>query len=153
MDQPPAYSTHLTIPDLRAQIIYPHREVTKAADSHLELIVAKAHQPTPSSANVTGKHLSTVGGPSTHAAATGPAASHGTVHYAVLVRRSYEKEDIKMLIKGEPRDSVGGALEWMLERTERDVHELVVRYGRVVSKNSILAKPCGVVNIPGHEDS
>ncbi|KAK0310597.1 hypothetical protein LTR01_003751 [Friedmanniomyces endolithicus] len=78
MDQPPAYSTHLTIPDLRAQIIanstiiYPHREVTKAADSHLELIVAKAHQPTPSSANVTGKHLSTVGGPSTHAAATGP---------------------------------------------------------------------------------
>ncbi len=46
MDPPPAYPTHLTIPDLRAQIIanstiiYPHREVTKAADSHLELVVA-----------------------------------------------------------------------------------------------------------------
>ncbi|KAK0258747.1 hypothetical protein LTR91_024125 [Friedmanniomyces endolithicus] len=140
MDPPPAYPTHLTIPDLRAQIIanstiiYPHREVTKAADSHLELIVAKTHQASPAGAQGTGKHLSTVGGPSTHAAATGPAASHGAVHYAVLVRRSYEKEDIKMLIKGQPRNTVEGALEWMLERTERDVHDLVVRYGRVVSK-------------------
>ncbi|KAK0267522.1 hypothetical protein LTR35_016252 [Friedmanniomyces endolithicus] len=140
MDPPPAYPTHLTIPDLRAQIIanstiiYPHREVTKAADSHLELVVAKAHQASPAGAHGTGKYVITVGGPSTHAAATGPAASYGAVHYAVLVRRSYEKEDIKMLIKGQPRDSVEGALEWMLERTERDVHDLVVRYGRVVSK-------------------
>ncbi|KAK0337508.1 hypothetical protein LTR91_015764 [Friedmanniomyces endolithicus] len=140
MDPPPAYPTHLTIPDLRAQIIanstiiYPHREVTKAADSHLELVVAKAHQATPVGAHGTGKHVVTVGGPSTHAAATGSLSSHGTIHYAVLVRRSYDKDDIKILIKGQPQDNVVGALEWMLERTERDVHDLVVRCGRPVNK-------------------
>ncbi|KAK1071754.1 hypothetical protein LTR12_017908 [Friedmanniomyces endolithicus] len=140
MDPPPAYPTHLTIPDLRAQIIanstiiYPHREVTKAADSHLELIVAKAHQASPAGAQGTGKHVISVGGPSTHAAATGSPSSHSAVHYAVLVRRSYDKDDIKILIKGQPQENVEGALEWMLERTERDVHDLVVRHGRAVSK-------------------
>ena len=33
-------------------------------------------------------------------------------------------------MQGEPRDSVEEALEWMLERTEMMVHDLIVRNGR-----------------------
>ena len=33
-------------------------------------------------------------------------------------------------VQGEPRDTVEEALEWMLERTECLMHDLVVRNGR-----------------------
>lgn len=33
-------------------------------------------------------------------------------------------------VQGEPRDTVEEALEWMLERTECMMHDIVVRHGR-----------------------
>ena len=77
----------------------------------------------------------------------------GEKHYAVLVRRSGNTRSISVIsmltcpfprhasigkdqltskcsVQGEPRDSVEDALEWMLERTEMMMHDLIVKTGR-----------------------
>ena len=51
-------------------------------------------------------------------------------HYAVLVHRSYDKTYMKIVLKGQPKDTVEEALEWMLERTEMEIHNMVAKYGR-----------------------
>ncbi len=60
-----------------------------------------------------------------------PATSADTGrHYALLVRRSYTTKDLRIILKGEPRDTVEEALEWLLEQTEGMVHEVAVKYGK-----------------------
>ena len=55
----------------------------------------------------------------------------GGQHYAVLVRRTRTSaRDVHVLIQGEPKDSVEEALEWMLERTEMVMHDLLVKYAK-----------------------
>ncbi|TKA69174.1 hypothetical protein B0A55_09579, partial [Friedmanniomyces simplex] len=39
-------------------------------------------------------------------------------HYAFLVQRKATETDINIVLKGEPRDTIEEALEWMLDRTE-----------------------------------
>ncbi|KAK0928633.1 hypothetical protein LTR29_017305 [Friedmanniomyces endolithicus] len=44
-------------------------------------------------------------------------------HYAFLVQRKVTDTEIQIMLKGEPRDSIEEALEWMLERTQTVVGE------------------------------
>jgi len=39
-------------------------------------------------------------------------------HYAFLVQRKCTETDINIVLRGEPRDTIEEALEWMLNRTE-----------------------------------
>ncbi|KAK0866595.1 hypothetical protein LTR87_014942 [Friedmanniomyces endolithicus] len=50
-------------------------------------------------------------------------------HYAFLVQRKVTETDIQIMLKGEPRDSIEEALEWMLERTQTVVGEVLARHG------------------------
>ncbi|KAK5683466.1 hypothetical protein LTS10_004999 [Elasticomyces elasticus] len=121
---PPAYSSGSTIHDLRVQIIAngtilkPRHDPSQAADNHIELITAKWHTNAPSiisPALEKQKHFSEKQRPaSTTIATTLPESSSATdgKHYAVLIVRSYRKQDIRMLIKGEPKDTIEEALEW-----------------------------------------
>ena len=52
-------------------------------------------------------------------------------HYAILVAKGRGAE-IAVILKGEAQESVEEALEWMLDRTESVVGEMVERHGRVV---------------------
>ncbi|KAI7537705.1 hypothetical protein KC331_g10786 [Hortaea werneckii] len=123
MEQPPAYTPSRSIEGLRAQILAngsllrpkDDSHTGRSSNDHIELVVAKL--PTPA-----GKSTAT---PSTYASATG-----ANKHYALLVKRTYSKKDVGIILKGEPRDSVEEALEWILERTEMQIHEMVSRYGR-----------------------
>ena len=142
-----------TIQDLRAQIIAnatilePRHDHERPANNHVEVILAKIHSgvrtPQPSGSlpprirPAVGKSGS-VSGISSASEKQALATEHnGTSgngqHYAVLVRRSFVKQNVQMLIKGEPRDTVEEALEWMLERTETEMHGMVVRYGKQAS--------------------
>ncbi|KAK5726283.1 hypothetical protein LTR17_012903 [Elasticomyces elasticus] len=139
---PPAYSPGRTIHDLRVQIIAngtilkPRADPNRAADNHIELIMAKWHSNAPSVISPVlekQKHFSEKQRPaSTTTTSTLPESSSATdgKHYAVLIVRSYSKQDIRILIKGEPKDTIEEALEWMLDATEKDVHSLVVKFGR-----------------------
>ncbi len=60
-------------------------------------------------------------------AASSSSAGADRKHYAVLVRRNGSNERIRIIIKGEPKDTIEEALEWMLERTQMIVHDMVVK--------------------------
>ncbi|KAK4896051.1 hypothetical protein LTR27_005908 [Elasticomyces elasticus] len=62
-------------------------------------------------------------------------------HYAFLVQRKYNETDINIVLKGEPRDTIEEALEWMLERTETVIEEMLLRHGTHVSGGCCL--DCG----------
>ncbi|KAK5695492.1 hypothetical protein LTR97_009001 [Elasticomyces elasticus] len=62
-------------------------------------------------------------------------------HYAFLVQRKYNETDINIVLKGEPRDTIEEALEWMLERTETVMEEMLLRHGTHVSGGCCL--DCG----------
>jgi hypothetical protein len=118
--QPPPYSTdvvtskqpHRSILDLRAQIIAnasavnPKKDVHKAADDHLDVVIAK--EP------VTGVSRSAI-------------SSTPAKHYAILIERRRHSNEPRILAKGEAKDSVEEALEWMLEKTEIQTHSLALR--------------------------
>jgi hypothetical protein len=55
--------------------------------------------------------------------------ANGNKHYAVLLRRSNSVSKVRVIIKGEPKDTVEEALEWMLERTEMVMHDMIVKSG------------------------
>ena len=125
MSQPPAYSAsapavtaapptqhaHRSIADTRslilgnAYILRPRRSRGDAED--ISLIVARHKQPVPS-------------------AEEAPLSQH----YAFIVTRKNNSPDIEIVVKGMPRDTVEEALEWMLERTEDIVQEMLMRHGR-----------------------
>ncbi|RMY62788.1 hypothetical protein D0863_10843 [Hortaea werneckii] len=123
MEQPPAYTPSRSIEGLRAQILAngsllrpkDDSHTGRSSNDHIELVVAKL--PVPAS-----KSTATA---SAYASSTG-----ANKHYALLVKRTYSKKDVGIILKGEPRDSVEEALEWILERTETQIHEMVSRYGR-----------------------
>jgi hypothetical protein len=50
-------------------------------------------------------------------------------HYAFLVMRRYKELDVQIILKGEPRDTIEEALEWMLDRTEGIMEEILLRHG------------------------
>ncbi|KAI6835718.1 hypothetical protein KC332_g16406 [Hortaea werneckii] len=129
MEQPPAYTpSPRSIEGLRAQILAngsllrpksdPHHSGRSSGD-HIELVVAK----------LTAAAATKPGAP----AATASGAPTADKHYALLVQRTYSKKDVGIILKGEPRDSVEEALQWILERTETQIHEMVSRYGRTSS--------------------
>ncbi|KYG39912.1 hypothetical protein M433DRAFT_448557 [Acidomyces richmondensis BFW] len=102
--QPPPYSTdvvtskqpHRSILDLRAQIIAnasavnPKKDVHKAADDHLDVVIAK--EP------VTGVSRSAI-------------SSTPAKHYAILIERRRHSNEPRILAKGEAKDSVEEALD------------------------------------------
>ncbi len=55
-----------------------------------------------------------------------PAARAAGRHYAVLVYR-VGVGGLGMLIKGEPQDSVEEALEWMLDKTEQAITDMLMK--------------------------
>ncbi|KAI6824216.1 hypothetical protein KC340_g299 [Hortaea werneckii] len=124
MEQPPAYTPSRSIEGLRAQILAngsllrpkDDSHTGRSSNDHIELVVAKLPSPA-------GKSTATPS--SAYASSTG-----ANKHYALLVKRTYSKKDVGIILKGEPRDSVEEALEWILERTETQIHEMVSRYGR-----------------------
>jgi len=142
---PPAYASaeparpaapHRSIHDLRSQILAngsilkPRSNRERASDDHLELVVAKlpagAASMPGSSFGMSAKHaLADI-----NSSAAASSSSATGQHYAVLVHRSYEKTYMKIVVKGQPKDTVEEALEWLLERTEMEIHNMVARYGR-----------------------
>ena len=155
---PPAYDAKAlgstphprSIRELRAQIIAngsvmrTHNNGSGAhSDDHIELIVAKTpafaasqqHQAARST-HWSEKHAgdeinsfkSTL--PTAKKPSSPSSSAHDGKHYAVLVRRNTSTKTVKIIVKGEPKDTVEEALEWMLERTEMTLHDLVVRFGK-----------------------
>ena len=135
---PPAYvpsAPKRSIHDLRTQILAngamlkPKQNANRPSDDHIELVIAKT--PDHSSAASMEKRTMTRGGSTFEVASS--SAAHPGKHYAVLCQRSYSKQDVKIIIKGEPRDTAEEALEWMLEKTECLMHDMIVRHGRPAS--------------------
>ena len=136
-----------TIQDLRAQIlahgtvIRPQHDVHYGSEDHIELLVAKtpAHttrQQAARTPNFNEKQSTRMNSDGTFnfqlaRQETGASSTAGdSKHYAVLIRRSGSSTKIRVIIKGEPKDSVEEALEWMLERTQMIVHDMVVKYSK-----------------------
>lgn len=53
-------------------------------------------------------------------------------HYAFLVTRRPGESDISIILKGKPKETVEDALEWLLERTEVLMEEILLRHAKVV---------------------
>ncbi|RMY82658.1 hypothetical protein D0862_11944 [Hortaea werneckii] len=110
MEQLPAYTPSRSIEGLRAQILAngsllrpkDDSSIGRSSNDHIELVVAKLPAPTSKSTAT----------PSAYASSTG-----SDKHYALLVKRTYSKKDVGIILKSEPRDSVEEALEWILEQT------------------------------------
>lgn len=157
---PPAYTppqeqsstARRSIQDLRAQIVAngsimrPKNNGNRDSSDHIEVILAKTPAARAASNGSPNTHwdekqtlalmrgssgaqqpISTTLVPPDLSASTG--SVQGGRHYGVLIKRSH-LGDIKIILKGEPKETVEEALEWMLERTEMLVHDLVVRRGR-----------------------
>ena len=60
-----------------------------------------------------------------------PATAGDGKHYAVLLKRNVGSKTIKIIMRGELKDTVEEALEWMLHQTELLVHDLVVQNGKI----------------------
>jgi hypothetical protein len=153
--EPPTYaattSTQRSIQDLRAQILAhgtvlrPRCDVHYGSSDHIELIVAKTPSYTPAAAQAIRStnfdekkaimmredgvvEYPLMAPPSASSSAVG---AHANKHYGVLIRRTTSKKDLYIILRGEPKDTVEEALEWMLERTEMMMHDLVVKNGKV----------------------
>jgi hypothetical protein len=50
-------------------------------------------------------------------------------HYAFLVMRRYKEIDVQIVLKGEPKDTIEEALEWMLDKTQTVMEEVLLRHG------------------------
>ncbi|KAK3051528.1 hypothetical protein LTR09_007183 [Extremus antarcticus] len=142
---------HRSILDLRAQIlahgtiIKPQNDSQYGPEDHIELLVAKTPKLTSSqqayrTQNFNEKQSSKMRPDGTFdfqlarqqtagslSAASSSSAGADRKHYAVLVRRNGSNERIRIIIKGEPKDTIEEALEWMLERTQMIVHDMVVK--------------------------
>ncbi|KAK5124665.1 hypothetical protein LTR85_001378 [Meristemomyces frigidus] len=132
---PPSYNPARSIQDLRAQILAngsimkPRQNTERPSDDHLELVVAKYGAGPPSSAGMSEKQAAAAAYNQQPSASS---SSTGGKHYAILLQRSYTKKDVRIVVKGEPRDTIEEALEWLLERTELEIHNMVVKHGRSI---------------------
>ena len=135
---PPAYSPatqRRSIHDLRSQIIAngsvikPRSDTYKSALDYIELIVAKAPKQQRTTHFRDEKQAFKTSTDRPISASSGSASTSSGKHYALLVRRS-SGSDINIIVQGEPKDTVEEALEWMLERTEMMIHDLVIKKGR-----------------------
>ncbi|KAI6892645.1 hypothetical protein KC334_g13268, partial [Hortaea werneckii] len=140
MEQPPAYTPSRSIEGLRAQILAngsllrpkDDSQTGRSSSDHIELVVAKLPAPASKSTAAPSAHFSNekTNSIQQHPSSSGAiaavtASSTGAnKHYALLVKRTYSKKDVGIILKGEPRDSVEEALEWILERTETQIHEM-----------------------------
>lgn len=140
---PPAYAAPRppgpprSINDLRCQIIAngtllkPSSHNERPADNHLEVVVARTPHPNaPSASPGFSEKQTSAAASSAPVATSSSSSSSGGKHYAILIQRTNYKKDIKIMIKGELRDTVEEALEWVLERTEIEIHGMVTKYGR-----------------------
>ncbi|TKA26429.1 hypothetical protein B0A50_05265 [Salinomyces thailandicus] len=59
-------------------------------------------------------------------------------HYAFLVSRKTGELDINIILKGQPRDTVEEALEWMLDRTETVLGQMLVQHGKNINSLAYL---------------
>jgi hypothetical protein len=152
--EPPTYaattSPQRSIQDLRALIIAhgtvlrPRCDVHYGSSDHIELIVAKTPSYTPAAAQairstnfdekkaIMMREDGVIDYPlMTASASSSTAGEHANKHYGVLIRRTTSKKDLYIILRGEPKDTVEEALEWMLERTEMMMHDLIVKNGKV----------------------
>lgn len=146
---PPSYTATATAPnrsiqDLRAQIIAngtlirPSTDVHFGSEDHIELIVAKTPATAPSQQAYRNKNFNekqTLNADGTFnfpqdQAPQGSSSTASSKHYAVLVRRHGSGQKIRIIIKGHAKSTVEEALEWMLEKTEMIMHDMVVQNGR-----------------------
>jgi len=117
MDGPPAYTPNASsalpcrrsVNDTRALILGNAAILRprKLKDEDIELIVAKRRSPQASAEEV-------------------PLVQH----YAFLVSRRTGEEDINIIVKGQPKDTIEEALEWMLDRTETIMEQMLLKHGR-----------------------
>lgn len=136
-----------TIQDLRAQIIAngtvirPSTDPHYGSDDHIELIVAKTPALAPSqqayrNRNFNEKQTMNADGTFNFPQDQAPQSSSSSAttvqskHYAVLIRRNGSGQKIRIIIKGHAKNTVEEALEWMLEKTEMIMHDLVVQNGK-----------------------
>lgn len=150
MDHPPTYAAAAgppkrSIQDLRTQIIAhgtvirPEHDNQYGSEDHIEVLVAKtpaytSAQQASRTPHFNEKQSTAMKSDGTfdfqlRRQETGASASSTTVeskHYAVLITRSGGSK-IRIILKGEPKDTVEEALEWMLEQTEMIVHDMIVK--------------------------
>ena len=164
---PPAYtpaapaaptSVRRSVEDTRA-LILANASIIKPrqrTDAPIELIVGKTKPPalaaastrsfTSQTSNITIRINDTPGasGSSNNSPERRPSDSGVRVagrHYAALVNRSFPSNEIHMLILGEPQDTVEEALEWMLDRTEIVITDMLSRHRKQVGTGCCSA--CG----------
>lgn len=145
-------STRRSIEDTRALILH-NASIIKPRnklDGAVELIVGKVNpsrhpEPTTSHRSFTSTRSNVTirvedpPGPSTSnttsteqpSASTAPVREVGK-HYAALVCRGSSSADIQVLLVGEPQDNIENALEWLLDRTEVVVTEMLSRHKKRV---------------------
>ena len=150
---PPAYqavaptSATRSIEDTRA-LILANASIIKSrtkTDGPVELVIGKTRAPAPvvpsgsrsftsTTSNVTirvndtERSASSSNSPERRASPSRPERIGGR-HYAALVsRHNFKCNDIDMIMLGEPQDSVEQALEWMLDRTEIVITDMLSRH-------------------------
>ena len=117
MDSPPAYTPRASSPapsrrsvsDTRALILGNAAVLRprKSKEEDIELIVTKKRGIQASAEEIAIEH-----------------------HYAFLVSRKTGEYDINIIVKSPPRDTIEEALEWMLERTETIIEQMLLRHGK-----------------------
>ncbi|KAK5115261.1 hypothetical protein LTR62_001461 [Meristemomyces frigidus] len=122
---PTPVSSKRTITDLRA-IILGNAQVIKPRqrEDEIQLIVAKQVGPQDSAEEI-------------------PL----TQHYAFLVMRKFKEQEIQIILKGEPQSSIDEALEWLADRTESVVADILQRHG--VHATSGCCRDCSRTLRPG----
>lgn len=144
----PATGTRRTIEDTRALILANASIIKKYKDYEpIELVIGKTKSPadiaalnqmrsfTSQTSNVTIRINDTPAAGSGSSSTPERRASNNDAvrttgrHFAVLVYRTAHRKDLEVLLQGEPQDSVEEALEWMLDKTEKEISAVLVRNG------------------------
>ena len=128
--EPPAYTQHASsttafvpnrsLQDTRAlilanaQVIKPRKK-----DWDIDLVVARTKAPEPRSLQA-----------SLMGADTEEPTPTVEKHFAVLLHRAEQGTEIVVLIEGQPQDTIEGALEYVLEKTEVVLQQMLVTHGR-----------------------
>lgn len=143
----PATSTRRTIEDTRALILGNANVMKKYKDwGPIELIVGKTRSPAKvidianSTRSFTSQksNVTLVINDSPAAGSSSRGASERRIsnsdafrvagkHYAVLVYRTAHRGELAILMKGEPQDTVEEALEWLLDKTEMEITDMLAK--------------------------
>ena len=124
MSQPPAYSAS-------APCIIPTQSSRRSIVDTRSLIIGNASILRPRRARGDADEISLI--VARHKNLIGSAEEEPQCqHYAFIVARKNNSPDIEIVVKGMPKDTVEEALEWMLERTEDIMQEMLARHGRPI---------------------